>query len=93
MAKPNSASTLSPPGQKPPFFTPEERAALALTEAVTQIHKQGVPDAIYDLASQYFTPEAVTQILMTIITINAWNRIAITTQMIPGSYQVTESTH
>ncbi|MEO0377798.1 MAG: carboxymuconolactone decarboxylase family protein [Cyanobacteria bacterium P01_A01_bin.17] len=76
-----------------PFFTPEERAALALTEAVTQIHKQGVPDAIYDLASQYFTPAAVTQILMTIVTINAWNRIAITTQMIPGSYQVTESIH
>ena len=72
-------------------FTPEERAALALTEAVTQIHKQGVPAAIYDQASQYFSPTALTQILMAIITINAWNRIAITTQMVPGSHQVAET--
>ena len=30
-----------------PFFTPQERAALTLTEAVTQISKHGVPDAVY----------------------------------------------
>ena len=74
--------------QETPFFTPQERAALALTEAVTLISQQGVPDAIYEEVSRHFTPKQITQLLMAIIAINAWNRISITTQMLPGSYQV-----
>ncbi len=74
--------------QETPFFTPEERAALALTEAVTLIHKQGLPDAVYKEVSRYFTPAQITQLLMAIVAINAWNRISLTTQIVPGSYQV-----
>ncbi|MDB9524827.1 carboxymuconolactone decarboxylase family protein [Oscillatoria sp. CS-180] len=72
-----------------PFFTSEERAALALTEAVTLISQQGVPDTVYEEMSRYFTPKQITQLLMAIVAINAWNRISITTQIVPGSYQVT----
>lgn len=71
-----------------PFFTPEERAVLALTEAVTLIAGNHVSDQVYEEVSRYFDSNKVAQILMAIVTINAWNRIGITTQMIPGSYQV-----
>ncbi|MGF1521842.1 MAG: carboxymuconolactone decarboxylase family protein [Leptolyngbyaceae cyanobacterium] len=74
--------------EETPFFTPPERAVLALTEAVTQISEQGVSDEVYERVSRYFTPEQITQVLMAIVTINAWNRIAITTRLVPGSYHV-----
>ncbi|MBE7382627.1 MAG: carboxymuconolactone decarboxylase family protein [Leptolyngbya sp. SIO1E4] len=74
--------------EETPFFTPPERAALALTEVVTHIGEQGVSDEMYEHVSRYFTPVQITQLLMAIVTINAWNRIAITTRLVPGSYQV-----
>ena len=74
--------------QETPFYTPQERAALALTEAITLIGEHGIPDAVYEEASRHFTVAQITQMLMAIVTINAWNRIAITTQIVPGSYQI-----
>ncbi|NMG09403.1 carboxymuconolactone decarboxylase family protein [Brasilonema sp. UFV-L1] len=75
-----------------PFFTPEERAVLAFTEAVTLITKNHVPDDVYEEVSRYFDANQIAQILMAIVAINGWNRIAIATQMIPGTYQVQKST-
>ncbi|WP_028608321.1 carboxymuconolactone decarboxylase family protein [Paenibacillus harenae] len=66
-----------------PYFTPEERAVLALTEAVTVITKEHVPDAVYDEAARYFNSKQIGDIIMAIVTINAWNRIAISTNMMP----------
>lgn len=74
--------------EETPFFTPQERAVLALTETVTRIGDHGVPDTIYEEVSLYFTPKQITQLLMTMVTINAWNRISITSRVVPGSYQV-----
>ncbi len=71
-----------------PFFTPQERAALALTEAVTLIGNNGLPGKIYNEVSTYFTPEQIVKLLMVIVTINTWNRLSIATQTVPGSYQV-----
>jgi len=71
--------------EETPFFTPQERAVLALTEAVTRIGNTGVPDTVYEQVSRYFTPAQMIQLLMAIVAINAWNRISITTRMIPGS--------
>lgn len=72
-----------------PFFTPSERAALAFTEAVTLIAENSVSEDLYAEVSQYFTPNQIAQILVAITTINAWNRIAIATKMVPGTYPVT----
>ena len=72
-----------------PFFTPQERAALTFTEAVTKIDRYGVSDTVYEEVSRYFTQEQIVKLLMAIVAINAWNRLSITTQMIPGSYRVT----
>jgi AhpD family alkylhydroperoxidase len=70
-----------------PFFNPEENAVLNLTEAITLLSENHVSDEIYQEVSNYFTPNEVAKILMTIVTINAWNRIVITTKMVPGTYQ------
>ncbi len=71
-----------------PFFTERERAALALTEAVTLVADTHVPRDVVDEASAPFSAEELTRVLYAIIEINAWNRLAITTAALePGSYQ------
>lgn len=70
-----------------PFFSDRERAALALTEAVTVITDHDALDPAVHEASQHFKPDELTSLLYAIIEINAWNRLAITTQALePGSY-------
>jgi AhpD family alkylhydroperoxidase len=61
-------------------FSEEEKAVLALTEEVTLI-SQHVSDATYENASKYFDEKSLSEILIMIITINAWNRIGIATGM------------
>jgi AhpD family alkylhydroperoxidase len=65
-----------------PFFTEEERAILALTEEVTLIQHH-VTDGTYNKATALLGEKYVAQVLMAIISINAWNRIGISTQMMP----------
>lgn len=60
--------------QETPFFTPEERAVLAFTEAVTLIATDPVSDALYEEVSRYFTPDEIANLLMALVTINGWNR-------------------
>ncbi|MBB3113249.1 AhpD family alkylhydroperoxidase [Paenibacillus phyllosphaerae] len=67
-----------------PFFSEAEQAVLALTEAVTLVSEKHVPDAVYEEAARHFDNRQLSEILMTIITINGWNRIAITTGMMPS---------
>ncbi len=59
------------------LYTKEERVILALTESVTLISQEGIPTALYKEASEIFDANYLAQILMAIVTINAWNRIAI----------------
>jgi AhpD family alkylhydroperoxidase len=68
-----------------PFFDARERAALALTDAVTSIAEQHVPRDVWDEASAHFEPDELAQLVWAITVINAWNRIAITTRMQPAS--------
>ena len=74
-----------------PFFTDRERAVLAFTEAVTLVADNSIDDELHSLISRYFSQPEIVQILMAISTINVWNRIAITTRMIPGSYEVEQT--
>jgi AhpD family alkylhydroperoxidase len=74
------------------YYTDAERAALALTEAVTLISADGVPDEVYEAAAQHFSDEELAQLIAVIVVINAWNRISITTRGYePGSYEVAAS--
>jgi len=70
-----------------PFFTPRERAALAFTEAVTRIDKDGVPDEVYEATRTHFSEEEMVNLTMAVATINVWNRLAITFRSDVGTYQ------
>ena len=63
------------------IFSPEEKAILALTEEVTLISQHGVTDATYQEAARFFSPEQITHIIMSVVVINAWNRIAVSTHL------------
>lgn len=66
-----------------PFFSEEERAILALTEEVTLISNH-VKDETYQQAAQILEEKYLAQVILAIITINAWNRIGITTNLMPA---------
>jgi AhpD family alkylhydroperoxidase len=68
-----------------PFFTERERAALALTDAVTRLGDHGVSDEVWTQAAGHFDPPELAQLLWAIVTINAWNRIGVATRMVPES--------
>ncbi|MEU6468872.1 carboxymuconolactone decarboxylase family protein [Streptomyces massasporeus] len=68
-----------------PFFTERERAALALTEAVTLVHDGRVPDAVYAEAAEVFDENQIAALIWAATVINAYNRIAIATRMVPKS--------
>ena len=63
------------------LFSPEEKALLALTEAVTLISQHHVSDAVYNAAAALFDEHYLAQAIMAIATINVWNRVAITTHL------------
>lgn len=62
------------------LFTEEEKTILAMTEEVTLISQNGLSDATYERAEKLFDGHYIAQIIMAIATINAWNRIAVSTQ-------------
>ncbi len=65
------------------LFSEEEKIILALTEEITHISQGGVTESTYQQALQLFDETYVAQIIMMAVTINAWNRIAISTQLQP----------
>ena len=60
-----------------PVYTPEERAVLAWTEAVTNIAQTRAPDAEFNALREFFTEEQIAKLTVAISTINVWNRIAV----------------
>jgi AhpD family alkylhydroperoxidase len=63
------------------LFSAKEQAVLALTEEVTRISNH-VSDETYAKAATFFEEKELAQIIMAIVTINAWNRIAITSKLV-----------
>jgi len=70
-----------------PFFTPRERAALAWTDAVTEVSKDHVPDEVYSLAREHFEERQLVDLTMAVIAINSWNRVLISFRAVAGTYQ------
>lgn len=69
-----------------PFFTPRERAALAWTEALTNIQQGHACDEIYEEVRPAFTESDLVKLTLAITYINAWNRIAIAFRAEAGTY-------
>jgi AhpD family alkylhydroperoxidase len=65
-----------------PVFSDRERAALALTEAVTLISDPHGLDNAYEEAAEQLATDELAALLYTIVTINGWNRLAVTTHMV-----------
>ena len=69
------------------MYTPRERAALAWTEALTNIAQTGAPDADFVALKDHFTDEQIVHLTMLIAAINAWNRVAIAGRAEAGKYK------
>jgi alkylhydroperoxidase family enzyme len=63
------------------LFTEQERAALALTEEMTDLTHKHVSDEVYARAAAAFTERELGQVIAMALTINAWNRIGVTTRL------------
>jgi alkylhydroperoxidase family enzyme len=70
-----------------PFFTPAERAALALTEAVTRLadRTDPVPDEVWAEAAKHYDEPALAALLLAISAINVWNRLNVATRQVAGA--------
>jgi alkylhydroperoxidase family enzyme len=72
-----------------PYFTDAERAALALTEALTRISDRAdpVPDAIWNDADKQFDESELATLVLAIANINVWNRLNIAVRQPAGVWQ------
>jgi AhpD family alkylhydroperoxidase len=71
-----------------PYFSDAERAALALTEAVTRLSDRSdpVPDEIWDEAARHYDEPALASLVLWIAMTNVWNRLNVTTRQIAGDW-------
>jgi AhpD family alkylhydroperoxidase len=75
-----------PVWRETPYFSDRERAALAWTEAVTEIGRAGVGDALFAETHALFSDKELVDLTMAVIAINAWNRLAVTFRRTVGQY-------
>jgi AhpD family alkylhydroperoxidase len=72
-----------------PYFSDAERAALALTEAVTRLSDRPdpVPDEIWDEAARHYDEPALAALVLSIASVNVWNRLNVTTRQVAGAWE------
>jgi AhpD family alkylhydroperoxidase len=68
-----------------PLFTSKERAALALTEALTQIAPTGISDELYAELREQFSEKELSTLIFRVMGINAWNRANVAVRSTPGT--------
>lgn len=71
-----------------PYFTDAERAALALAEAITRLSDRAdpVPDAVWDEAARHYEEPALAALILSIATVNLWNRLNASTRQVAGEW-------
>lgn len=72
-----------------PYFNDAERAALALTEAVTRLSDRTdpVPDDVWEEARRHYDEPALAALVIAIATVNVWNRLNVSTRQVPGEWR------
>ena len=72
-----------------PFFSDAERAALALTEAITRLSDRAdaVPDEVWDEAARHYDEAELGALVLAIANINLWNRLNVATKQVAGAYE------
>jgi AhpD family alkylhydroperoxidase len=73
--------------EESPYYSERERAALAWTEAVTNLREGHVSDEVYERVRNAFTEKELADLTLAVVTINGWNRLNIAARTVPGTYQ------
>ena len=73
--------------EESPYYSDRERAALAWTEAVTDVRNGHVRDEVFEEARKHFSEKELADLTLAVAAINAWNRLAIAARSVPGKYQ------
>jgi len=75
-----------------PYFTDAERAALALTEAVTRLSDRSdpVPDEIWNEAAKHYDEKQLATLVLWIAVTNVWNRLNVSTKQVAGEWAKSE---
>jgi AhpD family alkylhydroperoxidase len=76
-----------------PYYSERERAALAWTEAVTNIRDGHVPDAVYEEVRKAFGEQDLADLTLAVVAINGWNRLNIAVRTVPGTYKPAQASH
>ncbi|WP_353944307.1 carboxymuconolactone decarboxylase family protein [Streptomyces sp. HUAS MG91] len=66
------------------LYSERERAALALTEAITLLTADSVPDDVFEVVSEHFTEPQLAHLIGVITVINSWNRLMVARRIEPG---------
>ncbi|KZS51159.1 MULTISPECIES: carboxymuconolactone decarboxylase family protein [Rhizobium] len=72
-----------------PYYSNAERAALALTEAITRLSDRAdpVPDDIWDEATRHYDGKSLAALVVAIANINVWNRLNVATRQVAGQWK------
>lgn len=75
-----------------PYFTDAERAALALTEAVTRLSDRAdpVPDKVWNEATRHYNEPQLASLVLWIAVTNVWNRLNVSTKQVAGEWAKSE---
>lgn len=71
---------------EPSFYSDRERAALAWTEAVTNLRERQVPDDVYQSARTHFSDKELVDLTMAVIAVNGFNWLAVSCNTPAGTY-------
>lgn len=69
-----------------PYYTDQERAALAFAEALTHASQQDIDDNLYNNLTAYFSKAEIANLTLAVSHINTWNRLNKTFRPVPGNY-------
>lgn len=70
-----------------PFYSDQERAALAWIEVVTLVSESHVPEEVFQEVKKHFSEKEIVDLTVLGAVINSWNRICVSLRVVPGSYQ------
>ena len=73
--------------EESPYYSDRERAALAWTEAVTNIQDGHVSDDVYHRVQKFFSEKELADLTLAVAEINAFNRLNIAGRTVPGTYR------
>jgi AhpD family alkylhydroperoxidase len=73
--------------EESPYYSDRERAALAWTDAITNLRDGHVPDDVYHRVQKFFSEKELADLTLAASSINAWNRLNIAGRTVPGGYR------